>query len=74
MIITLLLTLLLVLTVLRHVAEPACPSCAAKRWKVEGDALTCMRCGWDVAAAPQPMPATEVAISQLPAGQYATAQ
>ena len=70
MIIALFLTLLLVLTVLRHLVEPACPGCAAKRWRVEGDALSCMSCGWDTATAPTP---AQTAVPQLPGGRFATA-
>lgn len=73
MIIALALTLLLALTVLRHVMEPACPGCAAKCWKTGADTLSCTRCGWSTVLAPQVVPATELAAA-VPANRYAGAQ
>lgn len=74
MFIALALTLLLTLSVLRHALEPSCPSCAAKRWRTEGDMLTCARCEWSSAVAPQPVATAEPAASPIPDGRYAGAQ
>lgn len=51
MLIAILLTLLLSLSVLRHILEPACPACAGKEWRDDSAALACRGCGWSNAAA-----------------------
>lgn len=69
MLIALALTLLLVLSVLRHIAEPACPCCTSKRWSSDPGVLRCTACGWSNAAAPNAAPGAELA--RTPAGpQY----
>jgi len=65
MLITLALSLLVVLSVLRRVLEPACPGCAAKEWTHADGVLTCKACDWSTTAAvPQAVEAP------VPAGQY----
>ena len=67
--IALTLTLLLVLTVLRHLLEPACPSCTAKSWTSDPRHLHCAQCGWsNVAAVPAAQP--ELAAAQYAGSQY----
>ena len=74
MLIALAMALLLVLSVVRHIVEPACPGCAAKRWKCEGEMLTCTRCGWSSDLAPQQISAAELPAPHIAGGQYAGAQ
>lgn len=71
MFIALTLTLLLVLTLLRHVLEPTCPSCAAKSWTSDPKLLHCAECGWSNAA---PVPAADFANAQLASLPYASSQ
>lgn len=72
MFIALTLTLLLVLTLLRHVLEPACPSCEAKHWTSDPTFLCCAECGWSNAAT---VPAqAELASAQFAGSQYASSQ
>lgn len=71
MFIALTLTLLLVLTVLRHILEPACPSCTAKSWTSDPKHLCCAECGWsNVATLPAPVAQTELAAAQYAGSQY----
>src|SRR5690606_36826108 len=51
MLIALAITLLLFLGLLRHLLEPACPGCAAKRWARGSTTLHCAECGWTNVAA-----------------------
>ena len=55
MLIALALALLLALDALRRVVDPACPSCAAKRWSSAPGILSCTRCGWSNVATNQPV-------------------
>lgn len=60
MLIAVALTLVLFLSVLRHIAEPACPCCTSKRWSSDPGVLRCTACGWSNAA-PHAAPAAELA-------------
>jgi len=65
MLIALALTLLIVLSVLRRILEPACPGCSAKSWSDHPVHLTCTRCGWSSV----PTGAPAAAVEAVP-GQY----
>jgi hypothetical protein len=69
MLIALALTLLLFLSVLRYIAEPACPCCSSKRWSSDPGALRCTACGWSNVAAPHTAPGTELTVAPA-APQY----
>lgn len=73
MFIALTLTLLLVLTVLRHILEPACPSCTAKSWTDDPKFLCCAECGWSNAVT-VPGAHSELASAQLAPAQYSSSQ
>jgi hypothetical protein len=60
MLIALALTLLLVLTVLRRLLEPACPACSRKDWSSHPTQLHCQHCGWsNVVTVPVAAPVVE---------------
>ena len=62
MIVALLLTLLMGLSFLRRVVEPACPSCAAKSWTPVPNALHCAECGWSNVATVKEIPQYELVL------------
>lgn len=63
MIVAILLSLLLGLSFLRRVVEPACPSCAAKSWTPNPSALHCAECGWSNVAAAKEIPQYELVLN-----------
>lgn len=74
MFIALALTLLLVLSVLRHILEPSCPSCTAKRWSSQPGILSCTECGWSSVVTPQAIPGAELSSTPVAGAQYAGSQ
>lgn len=46
MIVTLTVTFLLTLELVRRGLEPECPGCRGKRWEAHSTQLRCSSCGW----------------------------
>lgn len=51
MIVSVILSILVGLAVLRRAIEPACPACSSKRWGDGSDPMSCAQCGWSAARA-----------------------